>query len=65
MEVNDEVYTKLQQHLEIFVEKWLNNQKETLLLQLIGFINDKKASLEHQIGSGKVQKLEKEECETE
>ncbi len=50
-------------HLEIFVENWLNNQKETLLLQLIGFINDKRSKLEHQIGSGEVQKIEQEQEE--
>ena len=45
------------QILEDFAEKWLNEQKDTLLLQLVGFIMDKKAKLEEQYGSGEVQKM--------
>jgi len=60
MEVNNEVYTKLQQHLEEFTQKWLDNMKDTLLTQLIGFMEHNKHELEHEFGSGKIQELEKE-----
>lgn len=37
--------------------RWLNEQKDSILLQLVGFIMDKKAELENKIGSGEVQKI--------
>lgn len=45
------------QHLEKITHDWLNNQKDALLLQLVGFMMDKKAQLEGEIGSGNVQKM--------
>lgn len=49
--------TEIIEHLEKITHDWLNNQKDTLLLQLVGFMMDKKAILESEIGSGEVQKM--------
>ncbi len=54
---------KLKLILEEYAQKWLDIQKDNLLLQLVGFIMDEKHKLEHKIGSGKVQKLFASEAE--
>lgn len=48
--------TQIEAYLEKTAHNWLNNQKDTLLLQLVGFIMDGKAKLEEKYGSGVVQK---------
>jgi hypothetical protein len=48
---------KQKQILEEYAQKWLDIQKDNLLLQLVGFIMDEKHKLEHKIGSGEVQKI--------
>lgn len=49
--------TEIIEHLEKITHDWLNNQKDALLLQLVGFMMDKKAQMEGEIGSGEVQKM--------
>lgn len=52
--------------LEKYAQNWLDQQKDALLIQLIGFMNDHRTRLEREIGSGEVQKMEavcEEGCE--
>lgn len=54
---------QMKDFLADFAQKWLDQQKDALLLQLVGFIMDSKAKLENEIGSGEVQKIFSEEEE--
>ncbi len=44
-------YGEQQKILEEFAQRWLDNQKDTLLIQLIGHMSDEKAKAERQYGS--------------
>ena len=57
IETKQQITQELKKHIENYTQNWLDNMKDTLLLQLIGFIENKKNDLEHTIGSGEVQKL--------
>lgn len=54
---------EIKEYLKNYCEKWLNEQKDTLMLQLVGFIMDHKYKLENEIGSGEVQKLFNEDTD--
>lgn len=56
----DEVMKKFcEERIKYYVEDFMSKQKDNLLIQLIGFLEDEKKQLEEKLGSGEVQKMDK------
>ena len=56
----DEVMKKFcDERIKYYVDDFMSKQKDNLLIQLIGFLEDEKRQLEEKIGSGEVQKMDK------
>ena len=56
----DEVMKKFcEERIKHYVDDFMSRQKDNLLIQLIGFLEDEKRQLEDKLGSGEVQKMDK------
>lgn len=49
--LSEEEKEQYKSELKEYVDKWLSQMKDSLLLQLLGFLQDSKNTLEHQLGS--------------
>ena len=57
--MDEELKKYVSEQIERYVGEYMDKQKDNLLIQLIGFLEDEKHETEKKLGSGEVQKIEK------